>query len=439
MNLATSTLPHSLLAERMVLGIILSRPDAMTIASRYLNPEAFYIDVHRLIYQAALEIYKNGRVVDYVTLITWFEDNKKTEEIADLSLIANFVDKTITLGFLEDYISLVYDKYLRRSLIELGSQIIDAGFLTEVSLEKIFLKIEEKLSNLNKSYFNKNFSKTSDILYQILEDIKEQLKSPSPTGLLSSFYDLDSILHGFQKSDLIIIAGRPSMGKTAFALNIVKNIVESFDISVAFFSLELSRQQLIYRLLSTETLINQARLKAGKISKKEWLKINQEIVNLSKLPIFVDDTPNLTIADLQSKIKQLKQNQAENLGLIVIDYLQLIECYKQDSRVQELSKITRDLKKLARNFDVPIIVLSQLSRNVEMRPNKRPILSDLRDSGSIEQDADVVMMLYRDGYYNNDSEEKDIMEIIVGKQRNGPVGTANVKYDGQYYRFLNLE
>jgi len=249
---------------------------------------------------------------------------------------------------------------------------------------------------------------------------------------------LDAITQGFHNSDLIIIAGRPSMGKTAFSLTLAKNIASKFHVGIAFFSLEMTKQQLLYRLLSTETHIAHTRLRSGRISKDEWLNIHDAIETLSNLPFYIDDTPNISVSEMQFKLQKLKEENECPLGVIFVDYLQLLEdIEKTDNRVQELSKITRSLKKLARELNVPIIVLSQLSRSVETRTNKRPMLSDLRESGSIEQDADVVIMLYRDEYYNNNTIEKNIIEIILAKQRNGPVGTAKLKFNPQFLYFEN--
>ena len=264
-------------------------------------------------------------------------------------------------------------------------------------------------------------------------------------GLSSGFYDLDALTQGFQKSDLIIVAGRPSMGKTALCLNFAINILKSTKLPVLFFSLEMSKEQLAYRILSCETNINNFRLKSGNLQTDEWVKLNNNMQRLSTLPLFIDDTPNPSIAVIRSKIKSIlfEQNQ---IALIVIDYLQLMSQFqgnsKIESRVQELSQITRSLKIMAREFNVPIIALSQLSRNVETRVNKRPILSDLRESGSIEQDADLVMMLYRENYYNLQSKQdinpKDITELIIVKQRNGPLGVIDLEFDSKYAKFLNL-
>ena len=431
-------LPYNFLAERLVLGSILTNPEVIVIVSQHLNMETFYLKSHQIIYKGALILYSEGKKIDYITLTTWLQDNKFSDYIEDLSIIADFVNQISTSVFLEDYIALIYEKYLRRLLIDLGYGIIESGYSTEVPLEQIFSKIEQKLLILNEHKQKKFFSSSAEVLSQILLEIKERLKTVQLPGLTSSFSDLDAITQGFHNSDLIIIAGRPSMGKTAFSLALAKNIATKFKIGVAFFSLEMTKQQLLYRLLSTETLISHTRLRSGRISKNEWLTINEAIDKLSNLSLFIDDTPTISVPEIHFKIKRLKQENQQQLGLIFVDYLQLLEdVEKNENRVQELSRITRSLKKLARELNVPVIVLSQLSRNVENRTNKRPMLSDLRESGSIEQDADVVIMLYRDEYYNTNTSEKNIIEIILAKQRNGPVGTAKLKFDPQFLYFEN--
>jgi replicative DNA helicase len=431
-------LPYNFLAERLVLGSILTNPEAIIIVSQHLNIDSFYLKAHQIIYKGTLVLYGKGQKVDYITLITWLQDNKLTDYIKDLSLIVDFVNQVITIGYLEDYLALIYEKYLRRLLIDLGYGIIESGYSTEIPLEKIFSRIEQKLFLLNDQKQKKVFSTSSEILTQILEEIKQKLKTAKLPGLLSSFSDLDAITQGFHNSDLIIIAGRPSMGKTAFSLTLAKNIATKFPNKIVFFSLEMTKQQLFYRLLSTETLISQTKLRSGRISREEWVQINSAISKLSDLSLYIDDTPNITVSEMHFKIKRLKQEKEQPLGAVFIDYLQLLEdIEKNENRVQELSKITRSLKKLARELNVPIIVMSQLSRNVETRINKRPMLSDLRESGSIEQDADIVMMLYRDEYYNSNTLEKNIIEIILAKHRNGPVGTAKLKFNPQYLYFDN--
>lgn len=432
-------LPYNFLAERLILGCILTNPEAIVIVSQHLSIDTFYLKAHQIIYKSMLILYGESTAIDYITLTTWLQDNKLTYYLEDLSMISDFFNEVIAIGYLEDYIALVHEKYLRRLFIDLGYEIIEAGYLTEVPLDILFSKVEQKFLLLSTRKQKKLFTSSSEVLRQILEEIKERLRTPKLPGLASSFPDLDAITQGFHNSDLIIIAGRPSMGKTAFSLALAKNIATSLNLGVAFFSLEMTQQQLVYRLLSTETKISHTRLRSARVSKDEWVSINESIDDLSDLPIYIDDTPNISVSEMHFKIKNLKQEYTKNLGIIFIDYLQLLEeSEKNENRVQELSKITRSLKKLARELNIPIVVLSQLSRNLETRTNKRPMLSDLRESGSIEQDADVVMMLYRDEYYNKNTSEKEIIEIILAKQRNGPVGAAKLKFNPQYLYFESL-
>jgi replicative DNA helicase len=437
-NKLKQSLPHNFLAERLVLGSILTNPDSIIVVSQHLNIESFYLKTHQVIYKAALAVYGEGKKTDYVTIVTWLQDNKLTEYVKDLSILIDFINQTINVTYLEDYLALIYEKYLRRLLIQFGYETIGLAHSTEIPLEQIFEKLEKKLFLVNNQKEQKLLSSSAEILTQILSEIREKLTTKKLPGLLSSFSDLDTITQGFYNSDLIIIAGRPSMGKTAFSLTLAKNIAQSSKLNVIFFSLEMKKEQLLYRLLSTETLIQHTKLRSGRVSKEEWININRAISVLSNLTLYIDDTPNILISEMLLKIKHLKQQKDEPIGAVFIDYLQLLEdLSKTENRVQELSKITRSLKKLARELNVPVFVMSQLSRNVETRLHKRPILSDLRESGSIEQDADVVMMLYREDYYNNNSLEKNILEITVAKHRNGAVGTAKLKFNLSFLLFEN--
>ena len=307
--------------------------------------------------------------------------------------------------------------------------------------------LENKLFSLTSEIKPQKLSSSAELLNDIFFELKTKSLDPKLSGIASGFYDLDSLTQGFQKSDLIIIAGRPSMGKTALGLNIASNIIKSSKLPVLFFSLEMSKEQIMYRLLAMETNLNQMKLKTGKLSKNDWLKLNKIIKILAKFPLFIDDTFDLSIQDIRSKIKTIifEQNQ---IGLIIIDYIQLMQNskLKTANRVQELSQITRSLKTIAREFNVPIIGLSQLSRNVENRIDKKPILSDLRESGSIEQDADLVLMLYQNklqtSHQNHNSENiknNNIVELIIAKHRNGPIGNVKLKFDEQHTKFYNLE
>ena len=390
-------------------------------------------------------MYTTKKSIDIITLNTFLQDNGQLEKIGGTKILIDLLNHVPNLIYLEQYINLVHDKFLRRSLIKLGYKTINSAYITNIPLETILNDLEFHVFNLTNEIKTQKISSSAELLSNVFLDLKQKSLNPTLSGVTSGFYDLDSFTQGFQKSDLIVIAGRPSMGKTALSLNIGLNIVKKLNLPILFFSLEMSKEQLAYRILSCETNINNFRLKSGNLQTDEWVQLNNNMQTLSNLPLFIDDTPNPSIAVIRSKIKSIlfEQNQ---IGLIVIDYLQLMSQFqgnsKTESRVQELSQITRSLKIIAREFNVPIIALSQLSRNVETRVNKRPILSDLRESGSIEQDADLVMMLYRENYYNlqskQDTNPKDITELIIVKQRNGPLGVVDLEFDSKYTKFLNI-
>ena len=438
-------LPHNFLAEKIILSSLLVSSKAIEITLRSVKVETFYFKNHQELYKAIIEMYKNKNSIDIITLNTFLQDTGQLEKIGGTQVLNELVNDVPNLLYLEEYIKLINDKFLRRSLIKLGYEIINSAYVTNISLESILLSLETDVFNLTTELKTQKLTSSAELLSHVFLELKKKSINPTLAGISSGFFDLDSLTQGFQKSDLIIIAGRPSMGKTALALNIGLNIIKNSQIPVLFFSLEMSKEQLTYRLLTNETDITSLRLKTGNLYKNDWIQLNTTIKNLSALPFFIDDTSNPSIQDIKSKIKKIlfEQNQ---IGLIIIDYLQLMQTstFKTDSRAQELSQITRSLKNLAREFNVPIIALSQLSRNVENRVNKRPILSDLRESGSIEQDADLVLMLYRDSYYNSlkNAEDLDIydnVELIIAKQRNGPVGTIDLQFDSKRTKFLNLE
>ena len=438
-------LPHNYVAEKMVLSSILISSDAFEIVFRRIKVETFYFQNHQELYQTILEMYKNQLSIDMITLNTFLQDNGKLKTIGGTKILLDLFNHVPNLIYLEEYINLIHDKFLRRSIIKLGYEIINSAYITNIPLERILDTLESYLFNLTNEIKTQKLSSSAELLSNIFLDLKQKSFNPTLSGISSGFYDLDSFTQGFQKSDLIVIAGRPSMGKTALALNIGLNIIKNLNLPVLFFSLEMSKEQLMYRLLSHETNINNNRLKTGNLYPDDWFKLNNIIQNLSVLPLFIDDTPNPSLHDIKLKVKKIVFEQAQ-IGLIIIDYLQLMQNSKfaSTNRTQELSQITRSLKNLAREFQVPVIALSQLSRNVENRPNKRPILSDLRESGSIEQDADLVLMLYRESYYNSigsisSEEETNLVELIIAKHRNGPIGTVELEFDPKCTKFLNCD
>ena len=436
-------LPHNFLAEKMILSCLLISSEAIDITLQTISIETFYFKNHQEIFKAIIFMYKNKIPIDILTLTTFLQDNGLLKKIGGIKVLIELINQIPNLVYLEEYLRLVKDKFLRRSLIKLGYEAINSGYITNIPLENTLNDFENQLFNLTNQIKIQKFSTSAELLNNIFLDLKEKSMKPTLPGLSSGFYELDSLTQGFQKSDLIIVAGRPSMGKTAFSLTMGLNIIKTSKLPILFFSLEMSKEQIMYRLLAMETNINQMRLRSGKLYRNDWIKLNKVIKIISKLPFFIDDTSDLSIQDIRSKIKTIIFEQTQ-IGLIVIDYLQLMQNskFKLENRVQELSQITRSLKNIAREFNVPIIALSQLSRNVENRVNKKPILSDLRESGSIEQDADLVLMLYRNKYYNSKTELErtpDLTDLIVAKQRNGPTGTVKLKFDEKRTKFLNLD
>ena len=436
-------LPHNFLAEKMVLNCLLINIESIELTLQTLPVEAFYFKNHQEIYKAIIFMYKNELTIDILTLITFLQDNGLLEKIGGIKVLIELINQVPNLVYLEEYVRLMKDKFLRRKLIKLGYEIINSGYITNISLETILTNFEHKLFNLITEIKTQKLFSSAELLNNVFIELKEKSLNPTLAGLSSGFHDLDLLTQGFQKSDLIIIAGRPSMGKTALGLNIALNIIRKSKLPILFFSLEMSKEQIMYRLLAIEANINQSRLKSGKLYQEDWIKLNKIIKIMSKIPFFIDDTPNLSIQDIQAKIKTILFEQGQ-IDLVIIDYLQLMQSpkSKMENRVQELSGITRGLKNIARQFNIPVIALSQLSRNVENRIDKKPILSDLRESGSIEQDADLVLMLYKDKDFHmtqNKPQNYSLTELIIAKQRNGPLGNVKLKFDPNKTKFLNFD
>ena len=434
-------LPHNFLAEKMILSCLLINSEAIEITVKTISMEVFYFKNHQEIYKAIIFMYKNNIPIDILTLITFLQDNGLLQKIGGVKVLIELLSQIPNLVYLEDYLRLLKDKYIRRSLIKLGYETINSSYITNISLESMLNDLENKLFNLTNEIKTQKLSSSAELVNNIFFELKNKSLNPKLSGLTSGFYDLDSLTQGFQKSDLIIIAGRPSMGKTALSLNIVSNVIKNSKLPVLFFSLEMSKEQIMYRLLAMETNINQMRLKNGKLYQNDWIKLNKMIKIISKFPLFIDDTFNLSIQDIRAKIKTILFEQNE-LGLVIVDYIQLMQNpkLKIENRVQELSQITRSLKTIAREFDIPIIGLSQLSRSVENRVDKKPILSDLRESGSLEQDADLVLMLYKNNsnkYPSPSLQTCQLIELIVAKQRNGPTGTVKLKFNEEQTKFYN--
>jgi replicative DNA helicase len=433
-------LPHNFLAEKMILSCLLINAEITEITLQMLPVEAFYFKNHQEIYKAIILMYQNKIRIDIVTLVNFLQENGLLNKVGGIKILIELISQIPNLIYFEEYIKLVKDKFFRRCFIKLGYEAINSGYITNMALEDILSEFENKVFNLTTETKTQKLFSSAELLNEIFVDLKDKFLNRNLLGLKSGFDDLDSIIQGFQKSDLIIIAGRPSMGKTALSLNIAINIIQNSKLPILFFSLEMSKEQIMYRLLAMETNVNQMRLRNGKLSQNDWIKVNKMVNIFSKLPLFIDDTSDLSIQNIRSKIKTLmfEQNQ---VGLVIIDYLQLMQNskLKTENRVQELSQITRSLKIMAREFNIPVIALSQLSRNVENRVEKRPVLSDLRESGSIEQDADLVLMLSRKNSSDTINSNQNDMELIIAKQRNGPIGTVKLQFDEKSNKFLNIK
>lgn len=545
---ANFILPNNFLAEQIILGSIYLDKSILPQILEQLSVEAFYFPEHKILYKTIISLYKKNINVELTTTIYSLQENKLLDTIGGIQTLTNITTKVTTTLNIEKYIALLQEKYFRRLLILLGKSIIEMTCNSNISLGEILEEVEERTFKLTIKRFSNSLSNTSELVNEVLIDIQTKFQETSSlAGLATGFKDLDPILQGLNKADLIILAGRPSMGKTAFSLNIATNISKNHNLPVLLFSLEMSKQQLIYRLLALLTGINSMKIRSGNLSSFDWEKLKEAIKSLSQLPIYIDDTSYITFSEIRAKSQQILQGK-ENIGLIIVDYLQLMELKNsKNNRNQELSIITRSLKVLAKELDIPILVLSQLSRTVESRLNKRPILSDLRDSGclvldsvnkkaftkkkgtkifqtgrkpsyklrlkrklsisvtathriftnkgwqalgnmslksrfkflkiqnfgsmvskifykgvesvfdisisnnnnylfghqllhnSIEQDADVVLMLYRDDYYDKKSLTPGFVEIIIAKHRNGPIGSVNLTFNNKSLKFETIK
>ncbi len=430
--------PQNLEAEEAVLGGILLDPDAMSRIADLVQPDAFYLNAHREIFRTALMLHSQGKPTDLTAMSAWLSDTGLLEKIGGNNRLVELVERVASTASIEQVAKLITDKFIRRQLIRSGNEVIKLGFDQTMPMEEVLDQAEQKIFSISQEQPSKGLIPTSEILTSTFTEIESRSMGTSVAGIPVNFYDLDAITQGLQRSDLIIVAGRPAMGKTSIVLNLAKNVAQIHNLPVCVFSLEMSKEQLTYRLLSMEVGIESSRLRTGRLNQDEWPLLGQGIDTLGQLPIYIDDKPNSSVLEMRSLCRRLIAEQGQELGMVVIDYLQLMEGSTPDNRVQEISRITRALKGMARELKVPVIALSQLSRGVESRTNKRPMLSDLRESGSIEQDADLVLMIYRDEYYNPETADKGITEVIVTKHRNGPIGTVKLLFESKFTRFRNL-
>ena len=435
------TPPSNLEAEQAVLGAIFLEPNSLVTASEILQPEDFYRAAHQRIYSVMLDLAERGEPVDVITLTAELRDRRQLEEVGGLTYLTELSSSAPTAANIDFYSKIVEEKSILRRLIRTATQIVSDGYQREDEVEAILDDAEKTILEVSQKKRSSAFKSIKDVLVETYDNIELlNNRKGDVTGIPTGFSELDRMTAGFQRNDLIIVAARPSVGKTAFALNIAQNVAIKTDENVAIFSLEMGAQQLVMRMLCAEGNIDAQRLRTGKLEETDWQKLTMAMGSLSNAGIYIDDTPGVRINEIRAKCRRLQQERG--LGMILIDYLQLIQGNSSkgsENRQQEVSEISRTLKAIARELQVPVIALSQLSRGVESRQDKRPMMSDIRESGSIEQDADIVAFLYRDDYYDKESEKQNIIEIIIAKQRNGPVGTVELAFVKEYNKFVNLD
>ncbi|AZU64764.1 replicative DNA helicase [Neobacillus mesonae] len=432
--------PQNIEAEQAVIGAIFLEPSSLTTASEILIPEDFYRAAHQKIYNVMLKLNDEGKAVDLVTVTEELAAAKLIEDIGGVSYLSELAGSVPTAANIEYYAKIVEEKALLRRLIRTATNIATDGYTREDEVETVLSEAEKSILEVAQRKNAGAFHDIKDVLVRTYDNIEEMHKRVGEiTGLETGFTELDKMTAGFQRNDLIIVGARPSVGKTAFALNIAQNVAKKTGENIAIFSLEMGAEQLVMRLLCAEGNIDAQRLRTGSLTEDDWGRLTMAMGSLSNTGIYIDDTPGVRVNDIRAKCRRLKQEHG--LGMILIDYLQLIlgSGRSGENRQQEVSEISRSLKQLARELQVPVIALSQLSRGVEQRQDKRPMMSDIRESGSIEQDADIVAFLYRDDYYDKESENKNIIEIIIAKQRNGPTGTVSLAFVKEYNKFVNLE
>ncbi|NBK92099.1 replicative DNA helicase [bacterium 1XD21-13] len=431
-------MPHNQEAERSVIGSMIMDREAILIASEIITGEDFYQRQYGVIFDAMVELFNQNEPVDLITLQNLLRAKEVPEEISSMEFMHDILDSDYISTNIKKYANIVAEKSTLRRLIRANDEISNLCYGGVESLEDVLEQTEKKIFELVQRRNTGEFVPIKQVVLNAIQKIEIASRTKgNVTGIATGFKDLDYQTSGFQPSDLILIAARPSMGKTAFVLNIAQYMAFRHDVTVAIFSLEMSKEQLVNRLLSMESGVDAQKLRNGNLTDSDWERLVEGAEGVARSNLIIDDTPGITLAELRSKCRKYKLEH--KLGIVMIDYLQLMtgSGRSSDSRQQEISDISRGLKGVARELNVPVVALSQLSRAVEQRPDHRPILSDLRDSGAIEQDADMVMFLYRDAYYNKDSEMKNLAEVIVAKQRNGPIGTINLLWMPEYTAFKN--
>ncbi len=433
--------PHSIEAEQSVLGgLMLDNEAWLQVVERVIEGD-FYRRDHSEIFRAIEALANDGKPYDVVTLAEWLQQNEQLETIGGLQYLAQLSENTPSAANIAAYADIVRERSVLRSLVRIGTDIADSGYRTEGrsadelldSAERMVFAIAER-----ESRGKRGFRRVKDLLVDALDRIDLLFQRDNPiTGVATGFYEVDTMTSGLQPADLVIVAGRPSMGKTAFAVNIAQHAAIKESLPVAMFSMEMPSEQLAMRMLSSLGRIDQHKIRTGKLGDDDWPRLTHAVGILSEVNMYIDDTPALSPGELRTRCRRLAREHG--LGLVVVDYLQLMQVHgSKENRATEISEISRSLKALAKELNVPVMALSQLNRSLEQRQDKRPVMSDLRESGAIEQDADVIMFIYRDEVYDEDSVDKGIAEIIIGKQRNGPIGTRKLRFFGEYTTFENL-
>lgn len=440
-TLIKRVMPNSLEAEQSVIGSMIMDKDAIVTAMEILNSEDFYHKQYGILFESMIELYSDGQPVDLVTLQNKLKEKDVPQEVSSLEFVGELVTAVPTSANVKYYANIVKDNSMKRKLIRVMEELENDCYAGKEPVENIMDKTEHDIFALLSNRTSGEYVPIRQVVMNALERIEKAAKQQGTvTGIPTGFIDLDYRTAGMQPSDLILVAARPSMGKTAFVLNVAQYVAFHENMCTAIFSLEMSKEQLVNRLFSLESRVDAQALRTGNLSDADWEKLVEGADIIGNSELIIDDTPGISVSELRSKCRKYKLEH--DLKLIIIDYLQLMSGSggrASDSRQQEISEISRSLKALARELNVPVVALSQLSRAVEQRPDHRPMLSDLRESGAIEQDADVVMFIYRDDYYNKDTELKGISEIIIAKQRNGPIGTVNLAWLPEYTKFANLE
>jgi len=430
--------PNDIVAEQAVLGSMLADKDATVKAIEILKPEDFYRDDHKEIYSAMLELYGIGEPIDFLTVRSNLEQRGSLEKVGSDMYLSTLIDSVPSTSNIESYVKIVEEKAVLRSLIKAANDILAMGYASTEEVNTIIEKTEKKIFDVLQNRNSKGYASIKDILVDTFDNIEKLYKKKSKvSGIESGFNDLDLKTSGLNPSELILVAARPAMGKSAFVLNIAHHVAMNGKVPVMIFSLEMSKEQMVNRILCSEAEVDSMKVRTGDLDSEDWVKLGTASGNLAEAPIYIDDTPGLSSAELRAKCRKAKLEK--DIGLVIVDYLQLMESKgKSESRQNEISEISRGLKLLSKEINIPVIALSQLSRAPEARPDHRPILSDLRESGSIEQDADIVMFLYRDDYYNPDTEKKNVAEVIIAKNRSGSTGTVELAWIGKYTKFANL-